>query len=395
MPRTVYNQLTARRVASLEKPGRYTDGLGLMLHVVSPTSRRWVMRVTAAGRRMDIGLGSAREVSLREARDRRDEIRAQIRNGQHPLPRHRRNSATPTFSDYALRLHAALKHEWKNEKHAAQWISTLKRYAFPKLGHKALDQITALDVKEALEPVWTAKPETARRVKQRISKVLSAAIGEGLRDAPNPAIDATTALGSKRPKQRHFASMAYGDVPQFLGRIATSQMDPAAKLAFAFLVLNASRTSEVLLAEWSEIDLDGKLWTIPAERMKMGEMHQVPLSSRSVAILEEAKELFGDGSLIFPGRRRGMPLSNMVFLTALKRMDEPYTAHGFRSSFRDWAEERTSYPHTVKEAALAHKTRDKVEAAYRRTTLVEQRRAMMQDWCAFLEAHENRELLNK
>ncbi|HXI86688.1 MAG TPA: site-specific integrase [Parvularculaceae bacterium] len=212
---------------------------------------------------------------------------------------------------------------------------------------------------------------------------MGAPIADELHPGPNPTPHSTTALSAKRPKVRNFAAMPYAKVPDFMKRLAASKMSASAKFALQFLILTATRTNEVLNARWPEIDLKKALWTIPAERMKMGETHEVPLSPAVVKLLKSAKKNAGDAALLFPGPKAGKPLSNMVFLQALKRFNEPYTAHGFRSSFRDWAEEATNHSHAVKEAALAHRVRNKVEAAYRRTTLLEKRRALMTDWSTF------------
>lgn len=389
MANTKYNQLTARRVASLSAPGRYNDGRGLMLFIDSAGNRRWVLRVTVDGRRRDLGLGSAEEVSLAEARDRRDEIRRTIRAGVDPLADKKRKRGAKTFEVYARALHKQILGEWKNRKHAAQWLSTLEDYAFPKFGARRLDEIDGAMIRAALEPIWDLKAETARRVKQRIGRVLSAATAEGLRSGPNPVLDISSALGKKKPRVEHHAAMPYAEVPAFFSALAASDMTASGRAAFQLLVLTAARTSEVLLAEWPEIDLAGALWTIPAARMKMAREHVVPLSPAAVAALTTARAHADGSKLIFPGSRRGKPFSNMVFAAALKRMGVGFTAHGFRSSFRDWAEERTSFPHAVKEAALAHAVKDKVEAAYRRTNLLEQRRLLMIRWAEFLIGGDN------
>ena len=371
----------------MRDPGRYTDGRGLQLFIDKKGNRRWVLRVTIDGQRRDMGLGSANEVSLAEARQRRDKIRRDIRNGVDPIQTKRQQQRVVTFEKYARNLHERIAHEWKNPKHARQWITTLEAYAFPHFGSAPLRDVDGPAIKEALAEIWIEKPETARRVKQRIGRVLSAAIAEGLREGPNPTIDISAALGRKRPKQKHFAAMPYRDAPAFFARLSTTQMTPIARAAFQVLILTASRTSEVLLATWDEIGFAENVWTIPADRMKMGEQHEKPLSAETISILRDVQMLSDGSSLVFPGAKQGTQMSNMVFSAALRRMNEPYTTHGFRSTFRDWAEEQTSYPHAVKEAALAHKLRDKVEAAYRRTTLLEKRKNLMTDWSKFIYSH--------
>ncbi len=389
MTRAVYNQLSTRRIASLTAPGRYTDGLGLMLVIDKKGNRRWILRVTERGRRRDYGLGSAKEVSLKEAREYRDAIRQRIRRAQHFPEAGAGLGVGKTFESFAIELHGNLKVHWKNKKHAEQWIRTLQTYAFPRLGKLRLADVNALVIKEALQPIWSVKPETARRVKQRIARVISAAIAEGLRDGPNPALDATAGLGSAKPKPKHFAAMPYVEVPGFIRRLRRSDMGASSRLGFEFLILTATRTSEVLNARWTELDRDNDVWTIPAERMKTNQPHTVPLTPQMLEVLDEAQIQARGSRYVFPGKSESAPLSNMVFIQALKRFGEPFTAHGFRSSFRDWAEEQTSYSHAVKEAALAHTTKSKVEAAYRRSTLVEQRRTLMDDWCLFCGGGRN------
>lgn len=384
MGRALYNQLSARRVASLAEPGRYGDGLGLMLMIDAAGNKRWVLRVTVNGKRRDLGLGSAREVTLAEARERRDEIRKAMRGGVDPIAARAKKKQIPTFEAFAAELHKSIKSDWKNPKHADQWLSTLKAYAFPTLGKMKIDAVDSLAVKAALAPVWTAKPETARRVKQRIRRVLSAAIAEGFRPGPNPADDATAGLPKKRAKRKHFEAMPYADVPAFMERIAVSEMTPTGRGAFQLLILTATRTSEVLKATWGEINEADALWIIPPARMKKGAEHRVPLSPPALAILAEMRKHSDDSPLIFPGQGQGKPFSNMVFLAAMRRMGETATPHGFRSAFRDWAEEQTSFPREVKESALAHKVRDATEAAYLRTTLVEKRRTLMNEWADYV-----------
>lgn len=385
MANVKYNALTARKVATIKRPGTYVDGLGLLLRVDDAGNARWVLRLSRHGKTRDIGLGSAREVSLAEARDRRDEIRKAIREGFDPISARDRKKAIPTFEDYARRLHETIKSDWRNPKHAAQWLSTLDTYAFPRLGKVRIDQIDAPAIKSVLEPIWTEKAETARRVKQRIRRVLSAAIAEGYRPGPNPAVDATEGLNRSRAKPEHFPAMPFAEVPTFFRSLDYSDMTPTGRLAFKFLIVTATRTNEVLNAVWAEFDIKNALWVIPPERMKMKAEHRVPLSPLALAILKDARflDVAGTQTLVFPGPK-GTPFSNMIFGAALKRMSVDYTAHGFRSAFRDWAEERTQFPHEVKEAALAHKPKDKVERAYRRTDLLEQRREMMNEWSTFL-----------
>lgn len=383
MGKPTLNQLSARRVSGLTTPGVYTDGLGLILRVDDRGNRKWILRVSNDGRRRDIGLGSAREVTLAEARERRDEIRKAMRAGVDPIAAKRRREAVPEFAVLAREIHAGLKADWRNGKHQAQWLRTLEIYAFPALGNLKVDVIDGPAVEGVLKPLWGEKAETARRVRQRVRRVLDVAIAQGHRPGPNPADAAMAGFSAKRPRAKHHAAMPWPQLPTFYARLAASGMSPSARLAFMLLILTAARTGEVLGAQWDEIDEKAALWTVPAERMKMAKLHRVPLAAPTLAILGETRK-WGDGTLVFPGPKRGKPLSNMVFAAALKRLAVPYTAHGFRSSFRDWAEETTAFPHAVKEAALAHRVKDAVERAYQRSDLLEQRRALMKQWADFV-----------
>ena len=375
-----------KKVQALLKGARSktVDGNGLSLRCDGKGNGNWVCVVTFNGVRRELGGGSAREVSLAEAREWRDRIRRQVRDGVDPLSEKRRRAETPTFEAYARDFYDQIKHEWRNEKHASSWICSLEQYAFPKIGRLPVDSVDAPAITRALAPIWKTKGETARRTKQRIARVLDAAIACDLRLGPNPAASVSAALGKKRKKAEHLAAMPYADVPAFYARLEVSEMALTSRAAFQFLILTASRTSEVLNATWDEFDLRRRIWTVPPDRMKAGEEHKVPLSEEAVRVLRNARKYSGQARFAF-AKSPDTPFSNMVFLTALKRMDVPFTAHGFRSAFRDWAEEQTAYPHAAMEAALAHKVPDKVEAAYRRTKLFEKRRELMADWAVFLK----------
>jgi integrase len=333
-----HKKLSPPAVAALTKPGRYSDGNGLYL-VVSPTgNKKWILRTVVQGRRTDIGLGGISTTTLAKARKKAAELREIARDGGNPLEERRKaNRNVPTFKEAAKLVHEDNKTTWKNEKHAAQWINTLKTYAYPYFGDLRVDQIGTAEVLQALSKIWLTKPETARRVRQRIGTIMDWAKAAGHRSGDNP-IDG---------------------------------------IQFEFLVLTATRTVEVQLAEWSEIDFENKTWTIPDNRMKAGRIFRVPLSARCLQILEEAKGLSDGSGYIFPGLRKGKPLSNNTFLKALQRMERAVTAHGFRSTFRDWANERTNFPYEVGEMALAHTVSDKTEAAYLRGDLFDKRRELM------------------
>ena len=294
----------------------------------------------------------------------------------------------PTFEEAAREVHKAHSATYRNEKHAAQWINSFDKYAFPHLGARRVDQIEPADVLHVLSPIWNEIPETARRIRQRLKVVFAWARAKGFRSGDNPAGDVAEVLPKHSRKQQHHAALPYADVSAFVEALrANERLSVSVKLALEFLILTAARTSEVLHAKWSEIDLESevKSWTVPAERMKAKTEHRVPLSPRCLEILEEAKKISNGGEHVFPGRSRRLPLSNMSFDMALRRMErDNATTHGFRSTFRDWAEEKTSFVNSVVEAALAHTVKNKVEAAYLRTKLFDKRREVMDAWAQFV-----------
>lgn len=375
----------ALRAVSLQRkaPGRYADGNGLYLVVDPSGARRWILRTMVQGRRTDIGLGGVAYVSLAEARERARALRAIAREGGDPVAENRRNRAAQmTFEQAARKVHSERAGSWRNAKHADQWIATLETYAFPKIGTLRVDQVDTPDVLQVLSPIWLTKPETARRVRQRLGAVLDWAKAAGHRAGDNPTAGVLQGLPKQPENPGHHAALPWAEVPGFVKQLRNNQdVAEIVRLAFEFLILTCVRTSEVLGAAWGEIS--GDTWTIPAERMKMDREHRVPLSPRCLQILDRARELTGGEGYVFPGRKAGKPLSNMVFLMALRRMRVKVTAHGFRSSFRDWAAERTGFAGEVCEMALAHVVRDKTEAAYRRGDLFEKRRQLMVSWAAF------------
>lgn len=381
------NALTAVGVRNLKKPGRYADGGGLYLHVRKSGAKNWLLRLTVKGGRQDIGLGGVANVTLSEAREEATRLRRLARNGGDPKAERRRERVSvPTFEEAARKVHADRLPTWRNPKHAAQWISTLERYAFPKIGERAVNGISSGDILKVLAPIWLDKAETARRLRQRIAAVFDWARAAEHIEGVNPCDGVTQGL-PKQPERgvNHHAAMAYDDVPGFLQkRLPDLRIGPSAKLALEFLVLTASRTNEVLGARWDEIDLAEGVWTVPADRMKAGKEHRTPLSDRALALLREAKTLSDGGEYVFPGAKAGRPLSNMTLSMAHRRAGLDVTPHGYRSSFRDWAAERTAFPHEVVEAALAHTVEDKVVAAYRRTDFFEKRRQLMQAWSDFV-----------
>jgi integrase len=376
--------LTAVGIRALKKPGRYADGNGLYLKVTESGAKRWELRTVVRGKRCDIGLGGLKLVSLAEAREVARKYRAIARSDGDPIAeKHLGRRVVPTFKEAAETVHNEHAKAWKNAKHSDQWISTLKAYAFPVFGDHRIDQVQTPDILKALTPVWLAKPETARRVRQRIKTVLDWAKAAGFRSGDNPVDDINKALPRQPDRRGHFAALPYAEVPAFVRRLHEDE-PTSASLAFEFLILVAARTGEVLDAKWSEIDLDQATWTIPARRMKAGREHRVPLTSRCLELLGQAKLLAAGSEYLFPGRSNKKPMSNMVLLMILRRLQSDCTVHGFRSAFRDWASERTNFAREICEAALAHIVKDKTEAAYRRGDLFDKRRDLMAAWANFL-----------
>jgi integrase len=385
-----WDRLTAVRVRTLKTPGRYADGNGLYLVVDPSGAKRWIWRgkIRAKGKRCDLGLGSVQIVTLAGARDAAAQLRRDARAGKDPLAeRQRDRRPVPTFKKAAQDVHTAHAKTFRNAKHRAQWLASLEQYAFPLIGDRLVDSIEAADVLKVLAPIWTTKPETARRVRQRIKVVFDWTKASGFRSGDNPTDGLTRVLPRHRGEKQHHAALPYPAVPAFIQALRTADTSPSVRLAFELLIVTATRTSEVLLATWTEVDLEAKVWTIPGARMKAGRDHRVPLSERAVQLFEQAQVYAAGSRYVFPGRTGERPLSNMVFLMLLRRLQrDDITVHGFRSSFRDWAAEKTNVARAVCEAALAHAVQDKTEAAYFRSDLFEQRRSLMDTWAKFATA---------
>jgi integrase len=376
-----HKALSSLRVNSLVMPGRYGDGNGLYLVVDPSGAKRWVLRTVVQGKRRDIGLGGLRLVSLAEARTKAQEYRKLAREGGNPIEARRKGRVNvPTFAEAAQTTLEQHRAGWRNAKHAAQWMSSLKLHVFPLLGNKRVDHIDTADVLRTLSPIWLSKPETARRARQRISTILDWAKAAGHRSGDNPVDGVAKGLPRQNEKRGHFSAIPYQDVPKFVRELQHVRTSQFARLAFEFLILTATRTAEVLKADWTEIDLDKAVWTIPPARMKAGREHRVPLAQRALTLLRSAREISDGSQLIYPGGTVGEPMSNMIFLMTLRRLGASFTAHGFRSAFRDWASECTNVPREVCEMALAHSIRDKTEAAYRRGDLFQKRRELMIAW---------------
>ena len=370
-------------VRTATEPGKYFDGNGLYLRVEPNGSRFWVQRITVRGRRRELGLGSPSIVSLAEARALAHENRKAARNGADPLQLRREAAAILTFGEAARKVYEMHRPTWKNPKHAAQFLATLETYAVPRLGKLRVSDVTAADVLSVLAPIWNEKAETARRVRQRISMVMKWAIAKGWR-TDNPAENITVALPRNATSRVNRKALPYSEVATCLVAVRQSKAALATKLALELLVLTASRSGEIRGAAWSEIDLAAKVWEIPAGRMKMKRPHRVPLSPAALTILETAKALDDESGLVFPGMKKGKPLSDMTLLKLVKELGFEVDVHGFRTSFRTWAQERTNFPREVAEAALAHAVGDAVEQAYARSDVFQKRRKMMDAWAAFL-----------
>src|SRR5262245_4509341 len=363
------NRLNARSAATIKKSGRHADGGGLYLSISPNGGRRWVFLFRWHGKPTEIGLGSARTVSLAKAREAAKRARDSLAEGVNPKGI-RRPTEGSTFGECADRVIEAMRPSWRNSKHAEQWQMTLREYAAP-LRRLPVDAITTEDVLGVLKPLWSHRPETAGRVRGRIERVLDAAKAEGLRSGENPArwrghLDQLLPKKSKLGKVRHHPAIPYADVPAFMHRLRGREGSAARALEFA--ILTAARTNEVRGARWGEgeIDLNRAVWTVPAERMKGNREHRVPLSKPALAVLQAMQDA-RISDFVFPGAKADKPIGTTALYEALAGMKiDDATVHGFRSSFRDWAAEETAYPNHVVELALAHAIGDSVERAYRR-----------------------------
>jgi integrase len=388
------NRLTSRMVEQAKVPGYYGDGGGLVLRIAEGGNKVWLFRYKTQGRVREMGLGPIRDVSLAEAREAAREARRLRRAGVDPIDaKHQRKAAAKlntarmiTFSQCAAAYIENHRTAWRNAKHAAQWEATLRTYAYPVFGSLPVAAVdTALAVR-VLDPIWSKKPETASRLRGRLEAVLDFATVRGYRVGENPARwkghlkEALPALNKIR-KVQHHAALPYGEIGAFLADLRMREGGAAA--ALEFLILTATRTGEVIGARWSEIDMMKGVWIIPAERMKAGIEHRVPLSEQAIGVLRRAA-VNKVNDVVFCGQKPGRALSNMALLMMLRRMGRgAITAHGFRSTFRDWAAERTAVAGEVAEAALAHVVANKTEAAYRRSDLFEKRRVLMQQWGSY------------
>ncbi len=389
-------KLSAKRIAALlRNPGRYGDGHGLILQVASPTNASWLLRYERRGRERWLGLGALHTFSLAEARERARRARQQVKDGIDPLDARRQErmalaleeARTVTFEDAAEQYYKQHESKWKNKKHQAQFLSTLKAYAYPVIGRLPVGAIDTPLVLKVIEPIWHEKTETANRVRGRIEAVLGWATVRGYRTGENPArwkghLSEVLPARAEIQKTNHHAALPFVDLPKFVAKLR--EREALAARALEFTILTAARTGEIIGATWDEIDQGGKVWTIPASRMKAERDHRVPLSDRVVEILKALPHEKGNSHLFIGAEGGG--LSNMAMATLLRRMGrKDFTVHGFRSTFRDWAAERTTYANHVVEMALAHAIPSGVEKAYRRGDLFEKRRKLMGAWASYIE----------
>lgn len=393
----IVGRFTALQVTRATKPGMYPDGGGLYLQVTSAGAKSWIYRFSLRGKAREMGLGPLAAVSLLDARIKAGECRRMRHEGIDPIDARRaardqeklEGAKALPFKQAAAAYIAAHRAGWRNDKHAAQWESTLATYADPFIGSLPVHAIDTTLVMKVIEPLWTTKPETAGRLRGRIEVVLDWATVRGYRRGENPArwrghLDKLLPARSKVRSVVHHAALPYVELPEFIAALRTQ--DGIAARALEFTILTAARTGEAIGTTWGEIDLADRVWTISAARMKAGKEHRVPLTRSVLSILEKIRRVAESAEVfVFPGGKHESALSNMAMTSLLRRMgyDERTTVHGLRSTFRDWAAERTNFPSEVVEMALAHAVGDKVEAAYRRGNLFDKRRRLMDAWASF------------
>lgn len=390
------NIIDQASINNITKPGRYPDGVVSHLQLWSKSKEKfyWIYRFKFDGKRIDMSLGPYPSLDLNEAREMAILANNQLKRGLNPLSdrkvkknQKKIENNLPNFKEFALDYIENKKSEWSNKKHAAQWVSSLERFAFPILGKMKVKDIETEHILKVLSPIWETTTHTAFRLRGRLERILARATVLKLRSGMNPALwrgHLQEALSSpyKIKPANHFTALPYRDLPIFIKEL--NEVDGIAALALEFTILNASRTSEVLLAKREEIEND--IWTIPACRMKARKEHRVPLCNRSLELIQIAQSMDKDSIYVFS--RRGKQLSGMAMLMLLRRLRPTMTVHGFRSCFRDWVSEETMHSPEVAEMALAHTVKDKVEAAYRRGDLFSRRKILMQDWEKFCTTGE-------
>ena len=377
-------KLTTKFVENISEAGKYYDDYGLFLHVRPSGAKKWLQRYTFNGRRREVGLGSGKIVSVATARRAAYQNLVLVNEGIDPIEYKKQTAVIPTFEVAAREVYEANRPTWRNAKHASQFISTLQTYAFPIIGSMSVNDINSSHILRVLSPIWVTKSETAKRVRQRLSTVFKYCVAQQWRNDDPANIAIVEALPSNKKKVMHRKSISYNDITDFLETISGSSAGVSTKLGLEFLILTAARSGEVRNAQWDEIN--GALWTIPAERMKAGVAHRVPLPARCMQLLGEAKKISQGSQFIFEGTKLGKPLSENTFNKLIKELGLEAHVHGFRTSFRTWTQEKTNYPREIAEAALAHSLKDKAEAAYARSDLLEKRAEMMEAWAQFISS---------
>ena len=380
-------KLTAKFVENVCEAGKYYDQYGLFLHVRPSGAKKWLQRYTFRGSRREIGLGSAKIVSVATVRKRAHQNLVLVSEGIDPIENKRQDSVIPKFEAAARKVHEENRPTWRNAKHAAQFITTLETYAFPVVGNLSVAEINSSHILRILSPIWVTKAETAKRVRQRLSTVFKYCVAQQWRTDDPANIAIVEALPNLKKKVQHRKSISYNDVSAFIKTVSNSSAGLSTKLGLEFLILTATRSGEVRNARWDEVN--GSLWTIPGERMKAGVAHRIPLSLRCMEILEEARKISQGSEYIFEGTKPNKPLSENTFNKLMKELGLEVHAHGFRTSFRTWTQEKTNYPREIAEAALAHSLKDKAEAAYARSDLLEKRAEMMEAWAQFICANSS------
>jgi integrase len=384
-------KLTVRFLQSIIEPRKYHDGggFGLYLRVDKSGSKFWIQRIVINGKRRELGLGSFPITTLAAAREAALKNKRMVREGGDPLKAKQALRSIPTFEEASLKVYELNRPTWTNAKHASQFINTLRTYAFPIIGEKKISEIETSDVMAVLTPFWTVKPETARRVRQRIGIVMKWAIAQGYRDY-DPAQNVKEALPRQNKVQNHRKALHYSEVADCIKTIQNSNAAASTKLTLEFLILTASRSGEVRNACWDEFTLEGNqqspvpIWRIPAPRMKAKQEHIVPLSKRCMTILGQAKGLSDGSGLVFTGTKPGKALSDMTLSKLVKELGYDAHVHGFRTSFKTWAQEKTDFPDEVSVIALAHTISNKAKAAYARSNLLEKRAELMESWAGYL-----------
>ena len=377
-------KLTTKFIENVTKAGKYYDQHGLFLHVRPSGAKKWLQRYTIKGRRREVGLGSAKVVAVAQARRNAYNNLVLVSEGIDPIEDKKQDKLIPNFKAAARSVYDTNLPTWRNAKHASQFITTLETYAFPVISNMTIKDITSTHILQILSPIWVTKCETAKRVRQRLSTVFKWCIANHWRLDDPADIAIVKALPRQSKKIMHRKSISYNEVANFLEIVKGSSAGHFTKLGLEFLILTATRSGEVRKASWNEID--GSIWTIPAERMKAGVTHRIPLPTRCIEILNLARKINKGSRYIFEGTQANKPLSENTFNKLIKELNLDVHVHGFRTSFRTWIQEKTNYPREIAETALAHSLKDKSEAAYARSDLLEKRAEMMEAWAQFISS---------